>query len=79
MDPVTVGIGAVALAYGVFSGVMRVVNPAIFKKLQPMKEKFGETAGNTIHFIAYIIVPLAVGVALIIAGLNGTSFFGSAR
>jgi uncharacterized membrane protein YadS len=75
MDPVTVGIGALAIAYGIFSGVMRFVKPSMFKKLEPMKEKFGVAAGNTIHFVAYVILPLGFGITMIIAGLNGVAFF----
>jgi len=47
----------------------------MFKKLEPMKEKFGAGVGNTIHFVSYVIVPLGFGIAMIIAGLNGVSFF----
>lgn len=75
MDPVTVGIGAVAIAYGIFSGSMRFVKPSIFRKLGPMQERFGTAAGNLIHFIAYVIVPLGFGITTLIAGLNGVSFF----
>ena len=75
MDPVTVGIGALAIAFGIFSGVMRFVKPSMFKKLEPMKEKFGAGVGNTIHFVSYVIVPLGFGITMVIAGLNGVSFF----
>jgi len=75
MDPVTVGIGTLAIAYGIFSGVMRFMKPSMFKKLEPMKEKFGVAAGNTIHFVAYVIMPLGFGITMIIAGMNGISFF----
>ncbi len=77
MNPVTVGIGALAIAYGIFSGVMRFVKPAAFKKLEAMKEKFGAGAGNTIHFVSYVIVPLGFGITMVLAGLNGVSFFGA--
>jgi len=79
MDPFTVGLGALAIAYGVFSGVMRVVKPGMFKKLEPMKDKFGAGMGNAIHFTSYVVVPLAVGVSLIVAGLKGVSFFGASQ
>ncbi len=79
MDPVTVGIGALAIAYGIFSGVMRFVKPSMFKKLEPMEEKFGAAAGNTIHFVAYVIVPLGFGISMVIAGLNGVSFLDASQ
>jgi len=71
MDPVTTGIGALILAFGLFSAIMRLVKPGMFKKLEPMKEKFGPAAGSAIHFIAYAIIPLAAGTILIIAGMLG--------
>jgi hypothetical protein len=79
MDPVTIGIGALAIAYGIFSGVMRFVKPSMFKKLEPMKEKFGPIVGNTIHFVAYVLLPLGFGISMVIAGLNGVSFFEATR
>ena len=37
-------------------------------------EKFwGEGAGVAIHFVAYTVVPIVVGIAMIIAGVNGLS------
>ena len=75
MEPVTVGIGALAIGYGIFSGVMRFVKPSMFKKLEPMREKFGTVAGNAIHFVAYVIVPVGFGITMVIAGLNGVSYF----
>ena len=79
MDPVTVGIGALAIAFGIFSGVMRLVKPSMFKKLELMKEKFGAAGGNTVHFVAYAVAPTAFGITMVIAGLNGISFFETAR
>lgn len=75
MDPITVGIGALALILAVYSGVVRFVNPGQFKKLEPMKKLYGNAAGNTIHFVAYVLVPFAFGIAMISAGLKGISFF----
>jgi len=77
VDPITVGIGVLAIGYGLFSCVMRFVKPSMFKKLEPMKEKYGAGAGNTIHFVFYVLIPLGCGFAIVIAGLNGVSFFGS--
>ena len=75
MEPVTVGIGALALVYGIFSAIMRVIKPAFFSKLKPMQEKLGNTMGNLIHSFSYIIVPLVFGIIMIIAGIKGYSFF----
>lgn len=70
MDPVTIGIGILAVVFGIFSGVMRFVKPSMFKKLGPMKEKFGQSVGTAIHFVAYVIVPLGFGISMIVSGLN---------
>ena len=79
MDPITTGIGALALAYGIFSGIMRFVKPGMFKKLEPMKQRFGATAGSLIHFVFYVIVPVVAGVVFIAAGLSGESFFSATK
>ena len=68
-------LGILASVYGIFSCIMRFVKPSIFKKLEPMKERWGEKVGNAIHFFSYIIVPIAVGGLFIIAGINGISVF----
>ncbi len=75
MNGMTIAIGAVALCYGVFSAVMRKKKPEYFRKLEPMKRRFGDKAGNTLHFFGYVIVPVLAGVVLILSGLNGASLF----
>ena len=75
MDPFTTGIGTIVTAYGIFSGIMHFVKPSAFRKLEPMKEKFGTVVGNMIHFGSYVILPLILGITMIISGLNGLSFF----
>lgn len=37
MGPITLAIGISAITFGIFSGVIRLVKPRIFKKLAPMK------------------------------------------
>lgn len=75
MDYLTLTLGILAAGYGIFSCIMRFAKPSMFKKLEPMKEKWGEKAGNTIHFFSYVIVPVVIGILLIFAGINGISFF----
>ena len=75
MDYFTLVLGILALGYGIFSCIMRFVKPSMFKKLEPMKERWGRKVGNAIHFFSYIIVPIAVGGVFIIARVNGISFF----
>ena len=64
-------IGALAILFGLFTGVARFVAPnsAIFSKLEPMKERFGPTAGTAVHVVAYTLLPLVFGVLQILAGL----------
>jgi len=38
----------------------------LFKKLEPMREKFGHGAGTAIHFFFYVAVPLGVGVHILL-------------
>ena len=75
MNPVTVLIGAVAVAYGLYTLYARKNSPGNFSKLDAMKKQWGESSGNTIHVIAYSVVPIIVGLVLIVAGLRGFAFF----
>lgn len=75
MDYTTIAIGAAVFAYGVFSGIMRFIKPSYFRKLEPMKKMWGERAGNVIHFIAYVVVPVVIGVGLVFSGIKGANIF----
>ena len=44
-------------------------------KLEKMKEVYGEKAGTVIHIISYTIVPIAVGIAGIVAYCLGIKVF----
>ena len=73
MDFVTVGLGVAVVLYGLYTLIMRIKPPEKFGKLKAMKDKFGSTAGQTIHVIAYTAMPILFGVIVIIAGINGLS------
>ena len=74
MDFVTIGIGLLPVLYGLYVLVLRMQGKSEkLKKLEPMKKFWGETVGLTIHFVAYVIAPIIIGVVIIIAGVNGTS------
>lgn len=75
MDVLTVGIGAAAILYALYTLYLRTQQSAKFGKLKAMKERFGDTAGGIIHFVAYSLVPLVFGVVTLLAGLRGQSFF----
>jgi hypothetical protein len=70
MDYSKVIVGALMLAFGVASGILRFVRPSVFKKLEPMKETYGAASGNIIHFVAYVIIPLLVGGWILGRGLG---------
>ena len=75
LDPVNLTLGIFALGFGLLTLCIRFANPAMFGKLEAMKKQWGDFAGNAIHITAYTIVPIVAGVALIIAGTLGISFF----
>jgi hypothetical protein len=75
VNPLTVGIGVAAIAYGVFTLVARVKKPEMFRKLQPMKERWGPRAGLAVHIIGYSVVPIVFGVMSVLSGLAGKSLF----
>ena len=75
MDTTTVLIGATALGYGIFTIYARLKKPSLLGKLEPMKQKFGNSTGNFIHIIAYTIVPIVAGCVFINSGLAGRAIF----
>ena len=75
MDITTVLIGAAALGYGIFTIYARLKKPSLLSKLEPMKEKFGNSTGNFIHIIAYTLVPIVAGFVFVNSGLAGHSIF----
>lgn len=75
MDPVTVGIGVLAIGFGGYTFFLRTTNPSKLKKLKPMQDKWGAQTGLVIHTMAYSIGPLVFGLIMIFAGLNGISLF----
>jgi len=73
MNPMTIGFGALFVAYGCYTAYARAKAAHQFHKLEAMKKFWGESAGIAIHFVAYTVVPIISGIAMIIAGLNGLS------
>jgi hypothetical protein len=76
LDPINLALGVFAIGFGLFTLFVRVTNPSKFGKLEAMKKQWGDAAGNAIHLISYIIMPILAGVALLIAGVMGISFIG---
>lgn len=75
MDVFTVGLGVLALLYGIGTGFLRMFKPSAFSKLEPMKERYGALVGNLLHFVSYVVAPVIFGLVFLIAGLQGISMF----
>lgn len=76
MNYVTIGIGALMIAYGFFVLTLRIKNDTSkLSKLAKMKEIMGEKKGSVIHLIGYAILPMAAGIVFVIMGFKGVSFF----
>lgn len=73
MDYLTIGVGVLLFLFGVYTAIARVVWPSHFAKLEPMKARFGAQTGLALHFFAYTMVPWALAVTTILAGVDGVS------
>lgn len=74
MDIGSVLFGTAFIVFAAATFFLRNSRPHIFKKLGPMKERFGERGGMIIHTIAYTVIPFVVGMIAVYCGLNGISF-----
>lgn len=74
MNLVSILVGVAAVAFGAYTAWARVRTPEHFKKLQPMKELWGERAGVIVHFAGYTLMPILLGLYIIYTGLRGGSF-----
>ena len=74
MNLTTVAIGLLPCAYAFFVLTLRLKGKDDkFRKLGPMKERFGEKTGSMIHYIGYVAVPFICGIIVICAGFAGFS------
>jgi len=73
MNYTTLAIGLFALLTGICTLYLRVKHPEKFRKLNVMKEKYGEKTGAAIHTISYTILPIIAGIIFIIIGFMGES------
>jgi TRAP-type mannitol/chloroaromatic compound transport system permease large subunit len=71
MNPVTVFVGAAAIGYGLYTAWARRARPEQLGKLEAMQRSLGERNGQLVHLVAYTVVPIVVGVALVLGGLRG--------
>ena len=79
MDVTTVVLGVAMLAYGLYGLALYMLGKAEqkFKKLAPMRQKWGTKAGTAIHCFSYVILPIVAGSVFVAAGLSGYSVFGA--
>jgi hypothetical protein len=63
--------GGFALAYGLFTLVARFAMPGstMFRKLEPMRQRFGARAGTALHWAAYTLMPLGLGAMMLTRAL----------
>jgi hypothetical protein len=70
MNYVTIGMGTVAVLYGILTMILRIKSPEKFGKLEAMKKRFGSTMGLVIHIFAYSVLPILFGLFSIFVGMN---------
>jgi hypothetical protein len=75
MNFFTIAIGVAAVLYSAYTLYLRASKPESFSKLAAMQDKFGKSAGYTLHLIAYSVVPLIFGVIMLFVGSKGGSVF----
>ena len=75
MNTTTMIVGAAVFAFGLYTTILRQTRPQKLSKLQALKDLFGEKTGNTIHLLAYSVLPLVAGAIFLFAGSRGISLF----
>lgn len=68
---VSVIIGIAAIAFGIYTFVLRGKSPEKLAKLVLMKNYWGEKKGHLIHLIGYTMVPIVFGLVILISGMFG--------
>jgi hypothetical protein len=58
-------LGAIAIAYGIYSYYQRKNSPENIERLQASIERNGEKMAHTIHLIGYTIMPVVSGFLLL--------------
>ncbi|MDH2435916.1 hypothetical protein WH50_19365 [Pokkaliibacter plantistimulans] len=66
-------IGAlVCFAFGLYTLVMRFVNPLKFPKLQELQGHYGKEAGYIMHFAGFTLMPLGLGGMLLLRAMEAS-------
>jgi len=75
MNLPTIIIGGSAVTYGSLTLLLTVIKPVKLKALRILKERFGESAGLTIHLIGYSLIPLTFGILAFYKAAKGSPIF----
>ncbi len=76
MNYISILCGLFAFTCGSWVFLLRIKNQARkLKKLEAMKGLFGTAAGNIIHSLFYIIMPIMFGCIATYLGIKGVSIF----
>lgn len=75
MNMPTLVLGIVVVVYGLYTAWARRARPGQFRKLERMKETFGERTGVAVHTVGYTLVPIAAGLVMIFLAVDGRSIF----
>lgn len=73
MEFSTISVGTATILYGIYTIVIRKISPHKFGKLEAMKEKLGDAAGNRAHIFFYSAMPILFGSLIVYAGIKGVS------
>ncbi len=75
MNPMLVLSGLALASFGGWSCMVRHHHPTIYGRLESMQRVFGEAAGSVVHLTAFTLIPIALGLILINAGIKGQTLF----
>jgi len=71
MNLITMLIGSVFVLLGLYAEYSRLVVPDKLKKLEPMKNFWGEKKGALLHCLSYVITPIVIGTVIVVGGFRG--------
>lgn len=63
-------LGLFAIGYGALTIYLRAHHPERLGKLEALKERWGDDAGTAVHWTAYTVLPILVGLVLMAVGLR---------
>ncbi len=69
LDITSIVLGALAIAFGIFTLVIRRRSPEKLRKLVAMEKQWGAKKGNMAHLIAYTVLPIVFGLIFIVLAL----------